>query len=165
MGVLLGTPAYMSPEQARGSPVDKRTDIWAFGCVLFEMLAGTRAIEGESLSDTLANVLKGQPDWSALPPSVPPRIRTFVQRCLEKDRSRRVADASTLAYITDEALESESDTGGISPAIARIEGVRRWAMPLSLIAFVAILVAGIAVWSLRHSLPAPGIMRFAHLDL
>jgi hypothetical protein len=125
------------------------------------MLAGTRAIEGESLSDTLANVLKGQPDWSALPPSVPPRIRTFVQRCLEKDRSRRVADASTLAYVTEEALAPESGAGAISPAIARVEGIRRWVIPFSLIALATILVVGIAAWSLRHSLPAPGIMRFA----
>ena len=103
-GVILGTAAYMSPEQARGNAVDKRADTWAFGCVLFEMLTGARAFEGENISDTLANVLKSQPDWNALPPSVPPGIRTLVQRCLDKDRTRRVTDAATVAYVLEEAL-------------------------------------------------------------
>ena len=87
VGVLLGTAAYMSPEQARGKTVDKRTDIWAFGCVLFEMLTGKRCFDGEDVADTLACVLTKEPDWSALPPNTPPLIGDLLRRCLDKDRS------------------------------------------------------------------------------
>ena len=91
-GVILGTAAYMAPEQARGKPVDKRTDIWAFGCVLFEMLTGKRVFAGDGISDVLARVLEREPDWAALPPNIPPPIRTLLKRCLEKDRRKRIAD-------------------------------------------------------------------------
>ena len=87
LGVILGTAAYMSPEQAKGRPADKRSDVWAFGCVLYEMLTGKRAFEGEDVSDTLAAVLRGEPDWTALPADVPLAIRALMQRCLEKDRT------------------------------------------------------------------------------
>ena len=103
MGVILGTAAYMSPEQARGKPVDKRSDIWAFGCVLYEMLTGRRAFEGEDISDTLANVLKIDPDWQALPAEIPAAIRALLRRCLDKDRRTRVADISTALFVLDEA--------------------------------------------------------------
>ncbi len=89
MGVILGTAAYMSPEQAKGRPADKRSDIWAFGCVLFEMLTGKRAFEGEDVSDTLAAVLRGEPDWDALPATTPAPIGTLLRGCLEKDRKER----------------------------------------------------------------------------
>jgi serine/threonine protein kinase len=83
-GVLLGTAAYMSPEQARGQPVDKRTDIWAFGCVLYEMLTGKRAFAGTDVSDSLARVLMKEPDWEALPGGTLPAIRKLLRRCLAK---------------------------------------------------------------------------------
>src|SRR5262249_41419707 len=86
IGVILGTAAYMSPEQAKGRAADRRSDVWAFGCVLYEMLTGKRAFEGEDVSDTLAFVLTKQPDWDALPPSIPSTIRKLLRRCLEKDR-------------------------------------------------------------------------------
>jgi Tol biopolymer transport system component/predicted Ser/Thr protein kinase len=89
-GIILGTAAYMSPEQARGAAVDKRSDIWAFGVVLYEMLTGRRAFPGESVTDILAGVLRGEPDWSALPSATPPRIRKLLQRCLERDRKQRL---------------------------------------------------------------------------
>src|SRR2546423_6091617 len=88
-GVLLGTAPYMSPEQARGKAVDKRTDIWAFGCVLFEMLAGRPAFEGQSMADILAAVVTKEPDWDALPPGSPTRM---LRRCLEKDPKQRLRD-------------------------------------------------------------------------
>ena len=81
-GMILGTAAYMSPEQAKGRPVDKRSDIWAFGCVLYEMLTGKRAFDGEDVVDTLAAILRTEPDWSALPPLVPRRVHEVLKRCL-----------------------------------------------------------------------------------
>ena len=88
VGTILGTAAYMSPEQAKGRPADRRSDSWAFGCVLYEMLTGKRAFEGEDVSDTLAAILRGEPDWTLLPADVSLSIRTLVQRCLEKDRAQ-----------------------------------------------------------------------------
>src|SRR4051812_9898827 len=91
-GVILGTAAYMSPEQARGKPADKRSDVWAYGCVLYEMLTGSRAFDGEEVSDTLAAVLRAEPDWSRLPPDTPAAIRKLLRGCLQKDRRERVPD-------------------------------------------------------------------------
>src|SRR2546426_613182 len=101
-GVIIGTAAYMSPEQARGRLADKRSDVWAFGCVLYEMLTGRRAFEGDEVSDTLASVLKSDPVWTALPADIPAAIRTLIQRCLEKDRKRRIADISTALFVMEE---------------------------------------------------------------
>jgi serine/threonine protein kinase len=80
VGALLGTAAYMAPEQAKGRAADKRSDVWAFGCVLYEMLTGTRAFEGDDIADTLANVLKVEPDWSRLPATLPPAMRVLLRR-------------------------------------------------------------------------------------
>jgi eukaryotic-like serine/threonine-protein kinase len=101
VGVLLGTAAYMSPEQAKGRDADKRSDIWAFGCVLYEMLTGMRPFDGEDVSDTLANVLKIDPDWSVLPAEIPISVRTLLQSCLTKDRRRRVAEISTALFVLE----------------------------------------------------------------
>jgi serine/threonine protein kinase len=98
---ILGTPAYMSPEQARGLAVDKRMDIWAFGCVLFEMLTGRRAFEGETVTDTFARILEREPDWSVLPGDTPPPVRTLLERCLRKDSKKRLRD------IADALIELE----------------------------------------------------------
>ena len=106
-GVILGTAAYMSPEQAKGLVADKRSDVWAFGAVLYEMLAGRRAFEGEDIADTLAAVLRGEPDWTAFSIDVPSHVRTVIQRCLTKDRRQRVGDMSTVAYVfADSAIHS-----------------------------------------------------------
>ncbi len=111
-GMILGTAPYMSPEQAKGRPADKRSDVWAFGCVLYEMLAGRPAFGGEDVSDTLANVLKSEPDWNALPPDVPPALRSLVQRCLDKDRRKRIADISIASFVLDDVnlLTARSST-------------------------------------------------------
>src|SRR6185503_9231289 len=101
-GVILGTAAYMSPEQAKGKPVDKRADIWAFGCVVFEMLTGTRAFDGDDVSDTLAAILRGEPDWNRLPPHVPAGLVVLLKRCLEKDRRNRVADIAAARFVLNE---------------------------------------------------------------
>jgi serine/threonine protein kinase len=99
MGVILGTAAYMSPEQARGKAVDKRSDVWAFGCVLFEMLTGKRAFQGDDVTDTIAAVVRGEPDWLALPANLPPHVRAIVTGCLQKDRRLRFSDISVPAFL------------------------------------------------------------------
>ena len=104
-GVILGTAAYMSPEQARGKPVDPRADVWAFGCLLYEMLTGRRPFDGETISDTLAAVLAREPDMDALPDSTPPRVRRVLHHCLQKDQRRRFRD------IGDVRIELEQDDG------------------------------------------------------
>jgi len=102
VGTILGTAAYMSPEQAKGRAADKRSDVWAFGCVLYEMLTGRRAFDGEDVADTLANVLKNEPRMGDLPPSVPPQVRSLLQGCLRKDRKQRIADTSTALFLLRE---------------------------------------------------------------
>ena len=92
MGVILGTAAYMAPEQAKGKPVDKRADIWAFGCVLYEMLTARRVFNGESSSELLAAVIMSEPELATLPANVPPGLRQLIQRCLEKDPRQRLRD-------------------------------------------------------------------------
>ena len=99
VGMILGTAAYMRPEQAKGRPADKRSDVWAFGCVLYEMLTGRRAFHGEDVSDTLATVLKSEPDWNALPSNVPAAVRALIQGCLRKDRKERIGDISTALFL------------------------------------------------------------------
>src|SRR6202011_2416489 len=103
VGVILGTAAYMSPEQAKGRAAGKRSDVWAFGCVLYEMLTGKRAFTGEDVSDTLAAVLRAEPAWTQLPADVPAAICTLLQRCLAKDRRQRVADLSVARYVLADA--------------------------------------------------------------
>jgi Tol biopolymer transport system component len=103
LGLILGTAAYMAPEQAKGQRVDKRADVWAFGCVLYEMLSGRRAFGGDDVSDTLASVLKSDPDWRALPGDLPGPIRLLIERSLVKDRRRRVGDISTALFLLNEA--------------------------------------------------------------
>ncbi len=104
VGIILGTAAYMAPEQAKGRPADKRSDVWAFGCVLYEMLAGKRAFEGEDVSDTLAMVLKGEPKWDALPAATPPAIHSLLHRCLRKDQRRRLQSVGDARLEIDDAL-------------------------------------------------------------
>ena len=103
-GVILGTATYMSPEQARGQPVDKRTDIWAFGCVLYEMLTGRRAFAGDSLTDTLAHVIEREPDWRAVPETTPEVVRRLLERCLRKDVRRRLRDIADARIEIDDAI-------------------------------------------------------------
>ena len=105
-GVLIGTAAYMSPEQARGEAIDKRTDIWSFGCVLYEMIAGRRAMTGATVSETLAEVLEREPDWTALPATTPPSIQRLVRRCLEKDVKRRLKDIGDARLEIEDALSA-----------------------------------------------------------
>src|ERR1051325_5672270 len=102
-GVLLGTAAYMAPEQAKGKTADKRSDIWAFGCVLFEKLTGTRAFDGGDVAETLGAVLRSEPDWRRLPSELPAAIRVLMQSCLQRDPKRRVSDISTALFVLRDA--------------------------------------------------------------
>ena len=105
-GMILGTAGYMSPEQARGKPVDKRTDIWAFGCVLYEMLTGRTPFVGETGSDMVAAILEREPDWTSLPPATPVMVRRLLERCLAKDPKLRLRDIGDARLELDEALVS-----------------------------------------------------------
>jgi len=111
-GIILGTPGYMSPEQARGQEVDKRTDIWAFGCVLFAMLTGRTPFDGDTLSDVIAATLTNDPDWNALPPDVPEPIRRVLHRCLQRDLRRRLRDIGDVCADLDEPITSRPASGG-----------------------------------------------------
>src|SRR5215469_16234736 len=113
-GMIMGTAAYMSPEQARGKPADRRADIWSFGAVLYEMLAGRKAFEGESVSDTLAGVLKLDPDWSALPAATPPAIRNLIRRCLTKDLRHRLQAIGEARIVLETPLSDEP--AAVAPA-------------------------------------------------
>jgi eukaryotic-like serine/threonine-protein kinase len=149
-GVILGTAAYMAPEQAKGKPADKRSDVWAFGCVLYEMLTGKRAFEGEDVSDTLAAILRGEPDWTALPADVPLPIQTLLMACLAKDRRHRVADLSAALFVIYHQSQLTSPQQVTAPA----RGVPLWrkAIPLAAVTIVA-LAAGYAGWLLKPAAP------------
>jgi len=159
-GVLLGTAAYMSPEQAKGRAVDRRADIWGFGCVLYEMLTGKMAFRGESVTDTLAAVIKEDPDWSLLPPATPIRVRVLLQRCLQKDPKQRLQAIGDARISLDEVLSGAPD-----PALAGAAGIFaplwRRALPWS-VACIAVLAAlALAFVHFREKPPAPGEpMRF-----
>jgi hypothetical protein len=118
-GVILGTAAYMSPEQARGKAVDRRADIWAFGCVFFEMLAGKPALEGETTSDLLAAVIRAEPDWDAIPETAPARIRELVRRCLVKDPKQRLQAIGEVRIAIEESLTRSNVGAGLVPALER----------------------------------------------
>jgi serine/threonine-protein kinase len=165
MGVILGTAAYMSPEQAKGRPADKRSDIWAFGCVLFEMLTGKRAFDGEDVSDTLAAVLRGEPDLSALPADVPISIRTLIERCLEKDRRKRVGDISTALFVLREPsiLKPSARLDVTSSAIpAPTRPLWRRLAPIGATALAAAAIGGTLVWRFNASeAKPPSVTRFS----
>ncbi len=144
-GMILGTPAYMSPEQARGRPLDRRTDIWSFGCVLYELLAGRQAFGGDGSPDAMAAVLRADPDWKALPAETPPNIRRLLRRCLEKDPERRLHDIADARIEIDDA----------EPPAASALPARR--APWLALAGVLVGAVGIGVglWSWTRSAASP----------
>ena len=160
--MILGTAAYMSPEQAKGRAVDKRSDVWAFGCVLFEMLTGKRAFEGEDVSDTLAVVLRGEPDWDALPATTPAPIGKLLRGCLEKDRKERVPDIAVARLDIKEALATPA--GSILAAAARVVApppLWKRAIPIAATALLVAALTSVAWWSLKPSVPPPIVTRFS----
>ena len=160
-GVILGTAAYMSPEQAAGRPVDRRTDLWAFGVVVMEMLSGRPVFGGESVSEVIASVLKDEPDWKSLPASTPPAIHRLLRRCLERDRKKRWPNAATARMECDDALTLPNDSRARS--VLAPASMSRWAVAAGFIAGAVIVATlGWARWP--SPAPAPESSRFA-IDL
>jgi Tol biopolymer transport system component len=139
-GVILGTAAYMSPEQAKGKAVDKRTDIWAFGAVLYELLTGKPAFHGEDVGDILASVVKTEPAFDALPANISPSIRVLLQRCLRKDRRQRTPDAATIRIEIEDAIAAPKDSGATQAAPTSMSKL------LLAVAAALAIVAVVALW-------------------
>jgi len=147
-GVILGTAAYMSPEQAKGRPVDKRADIWAFGCILYECLTGKRAFQGATVTESIAAILKGEPDWDSLPADTPGSVRAVLRRCLQKESKARMRD------IGDARLEIEAPTGYPSESVT---APRRFSLVWVGVCAAVMLLAGILIDRIliKHPQPAP----------
>ena len=143
-GIILGTAAYMSPEQAKGKSVDRRTDIWAFGCVLYEMLTAKKAFSGETVTDTLAAVIRAEPDWTALPANTPVHVRVLLQRCLQKDAKQRLRDIGDARIALEEVLSGAAREQ--MAAAGRSLPVRWQLLPWAVAVFCALLSAGLAAY-------------------
>jgi serine/threonine protein kinase len=144
-GAVMGTPAYMSPEQARGQEVDKRTDVWAFGCCLFECLAGSKPFRGVTVTDLMAEVLKSEPDWSALPAEVPREVATLLRRCLEKDPRRRLSSLGDIAILLEDSTPTRQTPSVPSPPVEAKHRARVGARTLGPRLGLALGVAGVTI--------------------
>ncbi len=156
--MIMGTAAYMSPEQAKGRPVDRRADIWAFGVVLFEMLSGRRLFAGETLSDTLASVLKDPVDWERLPPDVPASVRRLLRRCLERDPRKRLSAMGDARLDLDD-IGTEANTAALP-----LTATPRWpkwmaALPWAVAALATLIAAGVGLNANRGSTRPPAVIR------
>jgi len=151
LGVILGTAPYMSPEQAKGKKVDERTDIWAFGAVLYEMLTGNKAFRGDDVSDTLAAVLRAEPDWDTLPSAFSPTLRPYLRRCLEKDPKARIRDIGDARLALDGGFEATD--GVAADAGATAGGMGKWNPLTSSFAALFLLAGGLFVWALLQNTP------------
>ena len=161
VGMVLGTAAYMAPEQASGKPVDKRADVWAFGVVLYEMLTGARPFAGDDVSKTLAHVIAIDPDWTMLPSDVPPVLSTFIRGCLEKEPKERVRDIGNVRLamkgVFEPAASTTADAVAVVPPAVGLRPV-----PVAMIVLIAVVVAGLAGWAIRRPQAMPAeVMRFA----
>ena len=143
-GMLVGTAAYMSPEQARGRNVDKRTDIWAFGCLIFEMLTGRPAFEGDTITDILGAIVKSEPDWTTLPPATPPSVRHLLERCLQKDAAKRLRDIGDAIHDLDPATIARTRDASGAMVARPAPRISRTMMTLAVLAGGAALGAGIS---------------------
>ena len=146
MGVIMGTAAYMSPEQARGKPVDKRADIWAFGVVVLEMLSGRKVFEGEDVSMTLSSVLQWEPDWSLLPSTMSPVLTAFLRQCLAKDPSERIHDIADVRLAMEGAFET-TVTASSEPIAVPVLQVWQRPVPALLVVLATLVLGGLGVWT------------------
>ena len=151
-GVLLGTAAYMSPEQAKAKPVDRRADIWAFGCVLYEMLTAKMVFHGETVTDTLAAIIKEEPDWSQLPAGTPIRVRVLLQRCLQKDPKQRLRDIGDARISLDEVLTGAAEPSTVAPTPVSARLGRQTLVVSLATLLLGAAIASLATWNLK---PAP----------
>lgn len=168
-GVILGTIGYMSPEQARGKPMDKRTDIWAFGCLVYEMLTGRSAFAGETISDTIAAILHRDPEWIALPDNTPPSIRRLLQRCLQKDPKLRLHDIADARIEIDDIsrLQAAPPDAALSTDARSAAARRTFASPktawvlatVATVLFVLSAAAAAVMWSRSIAAPTPALTR------
>jgi Tol biopolymer transport system component len=161
-GMILGTAAYMSPEQARGKQVDKRADIWAFGVVLWEMLAGKRLFAGETVSDVLAAVLTREPEWSVLPPQTQGRVRDVLRRCLERNPKQRLHDIADARILLEEVLSGAAADVPVAPVSSRTTS-RREKLLLCALGVLALVAAGLGRAVVRRPSPAPQVVSFAQV--
>jgi Tol biopolymer transport system component len=168
-GVVLGTAAYMSPEQARGREVDRRTDIWALGCVLYECLTGKKAFPGETVTDTLAKILERDPDWNALPAAVSPGLRRLLKKCLEKDPQKRWRDAGDVGLLIDEVRGAPPpEAGSGTVAAAGRKSARPWVLASAALTVVAAAFATAWVTSMdlgAAAAPTPPKLAFTQLTV
>ena len=160
MGMVIGTAAYMSPEQASGKVVDKRADVWAFGVVLYEMLTGRKPFAGDDVSKTLAHVIATDPDWSPLPKDLAPVLGSFLRGCLEKDPRQRVQAIGDVRLALAGTFESTISAPAEASAIPQLQVWQR-PIPSAVVAFLLAAITGLAVWTLtRPDVVAPDLMRF-----
>ena len=162
-GVILGTAAYMSPEQAKGKTVDKRTDIWALGCVLYELLTGRQVFIGESATEILGAIHHKEPDWSLLPATTPPAVRALLRRCLQKDVQERARDAGDIRIEIAEIRAASSPAAQTVLVQAPAPTPRRWLLLAALACVAVAALTAVAVWQLRPAPPpeAKPVSRFA----
>jgi len=158
-GRVMGTPAYMSPEQARGKPTDKRSDIWSFGCIMYQMLTGQLPFEGETATDTLARIIERQPDWEILPESTPMNIRVLTRRCLEKDPRRRLQHIGDVAIEIGETLNLPATVPPVTmPSSTSLErkiaDKPQWRrIVMTIVTAIIVIICGVALWSLFKKHP------------
>jgi len=160
MGVILGTASYMSPEQARGEPADERSDVWAFGCVLYEMLTGRRAFGADSVADALAAVLRADIDWTALPPGLPPMVREFLVRCLRRNLKERLHAIADMRLALEGAFDAAVPT---AETAVPVRPAWRRALPLAAAVTLTAAVVGYAAWRLAQPGDAPIVSRLQML--
>ena len=160
-GVILGTAAYMSPEQARGKTLDKRTDIWSFGCVVYEGLTGRAAFLGETLSDTLAKILERDPDFRLLPPDTPAVVEKLLTRCLEKNTKKRVRDIGDALLAMEGAFETRAPQPSEAPQLSAAHRSDPWRLMPWAVAGLAALIATVAIWSRGPASPNQPAAHFA----
>jgi serine/threonine-protein kinase len=160
-GIILGTAAYMSPEQAKGKAVDRRADIWSFGVVLFEMLSGSQMYVGETATDIMAAVVRAEPDWSKIPKNTPGRVRELLQRCLVKDDKRRLRDIGDARLVLDDAMlehaKPAAPEASLRALLNRLWRVLPWA--------IAVAAIALGAWAFSHRTVAPVSGAVMHLDI